>query len=133
MISMKNFCFGFMAATMFIVFVTLVLYPQYSDYGAYAQTYNWLTQIKSVGIQAAIEKNILNSRHFSDMSVGINKNLVNTREMDIFEITPSGIIVIRGGRDGQVVILIPEISGKDVVWKCIGGSEKAVTNECRKQ
>jgi hypothetical protein len=129
---MKNFCFGFVTAAMFIALVTLVLYPQYSDYRAYAQTYNWLVQIKSTGIQTIIAENISKEYPLSDVSVGVDKSMVDTREMDIFEITSAGTIIMRGGKDGQVVVLIPEVSGKNVVWKCIGGSMKAVTSECRK-
>jgi hypothetical protein len=87
---------------------------------------------QSTGIQPIIAENVLKEYPLSDVSVGVDKSMVDTREMNIFEITSAWTIIMRGGGDGQVVILILEVSGKNVVWECIGGSTKAVTSECRK-
>jgi hypothetical protein len=42
----------------------------------------------------------------------------------------NGTIVLRGGQDGQVVLLVPMLANGNVSWQCLGGSKASVPDYC---
>ena len=109
--------------TLLAIILVAFIYAQYSDYRAMAQTYNWLTILNSVKVD--IENNLLTGN-----KINIIKPKFSPEPKD-FLIRPDGIILMRGGRDGQLLVLIPEIKESKVQWTCYVGSSKAAPSECR--
>jgi hypothetical protein len=124
----KCFLLGAVAGIILFSAVFFLLYPQYSDYRAKAEVTAWLEMVKNV--QDDIGKKIVSASPLGEVNDGFDKTKFQAVGVDLFEITETGVIIIRGGRDGQVIILIPSFSENDVEWRCIGGSAQAVPSKC---
>lgn len=125
---MKCFFIG-MAGALLLLFTAAVLTPLYSDYRARSETNSWLAQVKPV--QAIIEESAMRNRTLHDAAIGIDSGTLSIAGTDLFEITSTGTIILRGGSDGQVIILVPALQGGRLIWRCIGGSTTAVPAECQ--
>ncbi|WP_081413061.1 hypothetical protein [Chitinilyticum aquatile] len=125
---MKCFFMAIAGASL-IVISAIFVNSQYSDYRAKVETDNWLLRVKE--IQDTIERKAIKQKSLIDAGREVNKNLLQKLDLDLIEITDSSVIILRGGRDGQVIILIPSLSGDRIVWDCIGGPEKAMPRRCK--
>lgn len=124
---MKCFLAGIAGALVAIVGV-LVFNSQYSDYLARAETYEWLA--KAQVTKSLIEKNATKQGSLISAGNSVNNTLRRPSNLDVFEVTDSGIILLRGGREGQFIALIPSVLNGRIVWRCIGGPIRAMPNNC---
>jgi hypothetical protein len=120
---------GLIGAFLILICAFLII-PEYSDYRARVETSGWMAEIQA--IQSIIEQKALKQKSLIGVGNGIDKKTFQTTNPDVFEITESGMIILRGGRDGQVVVLIPSISEQHIAWRCIGGSARAVPGKCNR-
>ena len=125
--SMKLFLLGLIGSLLLIVVAALVV-SQYSDYRARAETDGWLAQIKP--IQVIIEKNAIQQKSLMNAGKNVNKETLQNLDVNFFEITETSILILRGGREGQIIILIPSLTAEQVTWRCIGGPAQAIPSRC---
>ena len=123
---MKCFFKGMLGA-LTMLFAAAFVVPQYSDYRAASETSSWLNEIEPT--KDAISAKILRLRTTSGAGLGIPRPIITRHTPSLIEVTDAGIIFLKGGRDGQVVVLIPSFSANQVSWHCIGGSSHA-TGSC---
>jgi hypothetical protein len=126
---MKSVLLGMLGALAVLV-AAAVIYPQYSDYRARAQTSEWLFEVQEA--QRAVAANAQRRNSLTGSGVGVHRpNFSGTAAPDYFKVTDDGMIFLKGGSDGQLVVLLPSISGTHVSWACVGGSSKATPSRCR--
>jgi hypothetical protein len=126
---MRAFLFGFLGALVALVATTLVV-AQYSDYRARAETAQWLSAVRTDVIPALSDK-IARQGGVEGSGVGIAAPKWTGVPPTLFEITDDGIVLMRGGRDGQLLVMIPEWRDGAVTFRCLGGSAKATPGGCR--
>jgi hypothetical protein len=127
---MKCFLKG-LGGALFVLIGAALVVPQYSDYRARAKTSEWLA--RSQEIQSMIEENAVKQKSLLGAGRGIDVKTFQLAGLDVFEIMDSSTIILRGGPEGQVIVLIPSLSETRVVWRCIGGPAKAVPAKCRNE
>ncbi|WP_146168198.1 hypothetical protein [Pseudomonas mangrovi] len=122
--SMSCFGKGFFGALV-VLAVAAFLVPQYADYAASAETSAWMAQVVSVQDHVAANA----ERNDSLVNSGLDAKQPNfsTRAPTYFEVTKDGTIFIQGGREGQLIVLVPALKEGKVSWRCIGGSRNATT------
>lgn len=122
--SMSCFGKGFFGA--FIVLaVAAFIVPQYSDYAASAETSAWMAQVAPV--QAHVAANAEREQSLVNAGQDAKRPNFSRHAPAYFEITKDGMIFIQGGREGQLIVLVPTLTEGKVSWRCIGGSRKATT------
>jgi Tfp pilus assembly major pilin PilA len=126
----RYFLLGVLVGIVLFFSMFFLIYPQYSDYRARSEVVAWLALIQNV--KDDIEGKAISNASFLGVNNWIDKDKFQMPGIDLFEITETGVIILRGGRDGQVIVLIPFFSGKSVNWRCIGGSAQAVPIMCQK-
>jgi hypothetical protein len=125
----RHFLSGVIAGIILFLVAFLWFYPLYSDYGAAAQTGWWFLTAERV--QVDIEQKAFGNPDFSKLDEELYKKEFRALGVDFFKITETGMIILRGGRDGQVTVLIPSFSGESVSWRCVGGSARSVSGNCK--
>ena len=127
---MKCFLLGILGALLFLTVAALII-PQYSDYTARAETSKWFGQLWP--ILADIEKNAIQQSSLMNAgrNVIVDKDAFQNLKVNLIEITETGMVILRGGKEGQVIILIPSLDAEQVTWRCIGGPNRAVSPNCR--
>ena len=122
---MKCLLSGFFGVLLCLVAATMVL-PNYVDYRNRIEILEWLAQVKP--IQATIEKKAVQQNSLKNAGGDVDKEAFQNANanLSLFEITEAGTLILRGGRVGQVVILIPSLVAEQVTWRCIGGPSHAV-------
>lgn len=88
-----------------------------------AETYGWMSQLEP--LQNEIEKKLVNKLPVEELEENVKP------KPDVFKITRDGIIILRGGREGQVLVLMPLFSNNEIKWICIGGSKNATPAKCK--
>jgi hypothetical protein len=126
---MKHFLLGIFVGLVVLLTGFLVIVPQYSDYRSASETSAWFAQIE--GIQDVIEQNALKNLSLSNAGRGVDKKIFQRENMDELHIFMTGEIVIRGGRDGQMLMLVPSFDGTSITWHCIGGPIWAMPPWCQ--
>lgn len=124
---MKCFFYGALGAVVLLT-AAAVTFAQYSDYRSRAEFETWIMQLEPT--RKTIELNILNLKGTHGSGVGIKKPLFTPNNVVFSDVLESGIIIVKGGLDGQMLALVPSLSGTGVAWQCIGGSDKAVSSKC---
>lgn len=125
---MKSFIYGAIGALL-VILIYLFAGPQFSNYRAFAESSAWLEQIKSQ--QKIVEERALNQHSFDGAGLGLSIGELKPVSPLFSEIKDNGVIILRGGSDGQALVLIPYFKDGGVVWQCIGGSAKAVPARCK--
>lgn len=121
---MKSFLLA-ASGTLSILLIAAVVIPVYSDYTDRAQTSEMLMSIKN--LQKEIEKQIITGGE-----IVFTKNPSSySRYIENMMVLRDGTIIAKGGKSGQVFILVPSISNASIIWKCIGGNNHAMPPECR--
>ncbi len=98
-----------------LVFAVVVL-PQYADYRAASQVSQWLLQVRPA--QESVAENAKKDGGLTRAGVGVREPDFSPVKPDFFAVTESGTIIIRGGHEGQVVVLLPEFSSGAVPASC---------------
>ncbi len=124
---MKCFFKGILGAFLVLIAFALII-PMYGDYRSRAETSDWLLNIASTKI--AISGNITRLNSLTNSGIGV-KSPSGLRSNPRINITTDGVIFIQGIKYGQLLVIIPELSGTKVSWTCIGGSAKDVPPFCR--
>jgi hypothetical protein len=119
---MKQFLIGLLWALSGVV-ATLILMPAYTDYRAASETSEWLSILRTTTqdeIAAYVKQN--------KTIVGANKSiqLPQMKGVTLAEIRDDGSIFVKGGIEGQLIVLLPTIARDQVTWRCLGGSSKAI-------
>lgn len=125
---MKCFLIGSSGALLMLISVFLGI-SQYSDYRALSEIDGWLAHVQE--IQTEIEQKAVKQNSLTGVGNNLQTKKFPNSNLDVFEVSESGTILLRGGRDGQMIVLIPLFSEKGVVWRCIGGSRAAIPKRCR--
>jgi hypothetical protein len=126
---MRAFLLGFLGALVALV-SAMFLFAQYSDYRAAAETAGWLADIRRSPLPELIER-IAKQGGVEGSGVGIAAPQWTGVPPTLFEITDDGIVLMRGGRDGQLLVMIPEWRDGAATYRCLGGSAKATPRGCR--
>ena len=121
---MRCFLLGMLGGLLLLV-VVIVASSQYSDYQSRAQTEEWLYRVEP--IQADIEKNAIRQNSLMNAGRNVDKKAFQyANNLNLFEIAETGMLILRGGKEGQAVILIPSLAAGQVTWRCIGGPSHAI-------
>lgn len=124
---MKSFLLGVTGAA-FLGLVFLFVGAQYADYRAASEVSSWLSQVKIV--QDAIEKNAVSKSSLEGAGKGVDQKIFNKMNLDFYEITDSGVIILRGSKYGQLITLIPSLANGRLEWRCVGGSSGDIPKKC---
>jgi hypothetical protein len=130
---MTIFLRGFFAGALALVatlIVTFVVTAQYHDYAARVEVEQWLAWVDEMKIKAHIEANKANDLPLNAVEVLDTKKFYALGGKWL-EITEDGMIVMMGGKEDRLVVLVPyfaELEGA-VVWRCIGGPAKHIPAE----
>lgn len=119
----RSFFIGFIGV-LAAVLACLLLYPMYSDYRAAAQTSRWLAEVEPA--QRLVAENARRLNSLVGAGVGVGRPNFSAADPELFEVTPEGTILIKGGLEGQLVVLIPTRTNGQVAWRCLGGPDSAV-------
>lgn len=125
---MRSFLLGFFGALTCLV-MAAIGFPLYSDYQAASETSRWMGEITP--IQRQIEEAAMKQNTLIGSGQKIEKTGLNVQGANVLEVMDSGVILVQGGRAGQVIVLAPKLTAGKVSWRCIGGSAKAVVSVCR--
>ena len=125
-------CFGKGFFGAFIVLVAAAfVFPQYADYAASAETSAWMAQVAPV--QDHVAANAKRNDSLVNAGLGAEQPHFSSPAPTYFEVTKDGTIFIQGGREGQLIVLVPALMEGTVSWRCIGGSWRATTRCNRKR
>ena len=116
---MKCFALGVLGAVAGLL-IALVLYSQYSDYRAAAQSSGWIQEAEPA--QRAVEENALRSGTLSGAGAGVGNPRFTGQGPERFEVSSDGLILMHGGLAGQLVALVPSLGPEGIRWRCFGGS-----------
>jgi len=124
---MKSFLLGLLGSIVGLIAAALA-YSQYGDYIAESEISGWIAQNEAV--QSAIARRA--REHGSLVGVGREVVLpdIAYAPPDFYRVTDDGVILMRGGDDGQFVALVPTLANGEVTWQCIGGSKDSVNMWC---
>jgi Tfp pilus assembly major pilin PilA len=125
---MRCFLFGLMGAVLVLLSAAIIV-PQYSDYSSLAQTSAWLVDIEP--LQSKIEENAARKGRIDIPNSSETLPEFQAGKPRFFKVSRNGVILMKGGKQGQFVMLTPEIVDGKVVWTCIGGPDDAVPVVCR--
>lgn len=125
---MRYFLLGLAGGSLVLVGFFIVI-SQYSDYQARAETDGWIVQVRS--IQDTVAQTAVKQKTLLGVDKLVDRGAFRGEHVDVFEIMESGVIIARGGREGQVIVLIPSLIGETITWRCIGGPARAMPSKCR--
>lgn len=121
---MKCFLFG-IAGTFLVLFIAVVFASAYSDYEDRAVTSGMLEEVEA--LKREVEINMISGRE-----VTLNKSASNySSHIKLIKVLSNGTIIVKGGNAGQVFVLIPSFFNTGIIWKCIGGNDRAMPPSCR--
>ena len=124
---MKCFIKGIVGAFVLLLAAAVII-PQYSDYRSRLETSEWILNIGATKLAVAGNANRLRSLTNSGIGVKVPGQM---RSDPAITIMANGVILIRGKKFGQLLVIIPELSDNKVSWTCVGGSAKDVPPLCR--
>ncbi len=121
---MKNLILGMVIGMVSSALLVFLIAPQWSDHRAAAETSAWLAQVRPV--QEAIAENAKQRGSLESAGVGVAKPVFQGAGPSDVDVASHGEIFLKGGSDGQLLVLRPYFTeGKEVKWRCIGGSARA--------
>ena len=128
---MKCFFKGLLGASLLLLIFFFTV-PLYANYQARAETAGWLLLVEEV-------KNVITENAVKNKSLLHAGRDIDTQAMlktwggkvDLLQITDFSTVILRGGREGQMLVLIPSLQQGQVTWQCVGGSQHAMPSPCR--
>jgi hypothetical protein len=126
---MRSFILGFLGVLAGLVAAGFA-YSMYGDYRGEAESSAWFVEL----LPTMQQVEALARQQNSLAGVGSRAGKTNPRfaHIDFFRIEDQGTIIVRGGTDGQMMALVPQLDAGNVKWRCIGGSSHAVLPACRR-
>lgn len=125
---MKCFLVG-AAGGLLVLLAAALIYPLYGDYRAAAETSQWLMQLEAT-------KRRIEAKFEADGSLAFVGEGVERPQFDgpsapsYINVTENGAILLKGGRVGQLVVIMPVVANGELAWTCVGGPTNA-TLGCR--
>ena len=124
MISIKSVVSWFSSFFAASVLVALII-PAYTDFSSREESLVMIKHLEKIqeDIELRIKDHgfVASKKNVSEQHESIGKILISS----------DGIIISRGAKRGQIIILIPAYENGKITWRCIGGSFKDVPYECR--
>ncbi len=130
--SRSGFWKGFFSAIALVFLWFIVVVPQYHDYASRAQSAEILGLLGST--KDMVEEQIRRTGTLSGSGAGLKIQEWGRSDQDRINfrhVSSDGVIIIRGIREGQVMVLVPNLQSGVVTWECVGGSADAVPSACR--
>jgi hypothetical protein len=100
------------------------------------ETAEWLEHAAEA--QNHIARNTKRAGSAAESGVGVSPPLVPPRRWysittppNLSMVTADGMILIRGGSRGQLLMLRPQMKNGKLDWQCLGGSAASMPPECR--
>jgi hypothetical protein len=106
----------------------MIAIAQYSYYTSRAQTSSMLNTLVSVKIE--MHEIMETTGSLRGVGSALKEKIQFERPPDFFEVSPDGVFIVRGGDDGQLVVLLPRVIDNRIKWTCIGGSRDAMPWDC---
>ncbi len=111
--------------------------PQYADYAPQAQSAEILRLLGAT--KERVEEQIRRTGTLSGSGTGLkiqewgqSDHLLDHRDpINFRHVSSDGVIIVKGVREGQVMVLVPSLQSGVVTWECVGGSADAVPSACR--
>ena len=125
---MKSFLWGLLGAFV-LAMGFLFVGSQYSDYRAASEASSWLVQVRQ--IQDEIERNAVSKNSLAVAGKSVDDKILREMNLDFYEVMDSGVIVLRGRREGQLIVLIPAFENGKMEWRCVGGSLGDIPEKCK--
>lgn len=122
-----SFFYGALGALLVLAAAAIII-PQYSDYKAAVESARWVNDVAEA--QSLIEQRAIATNSLESAGVDVPLPKIVNGPVHYLEITHDGRIYIKGGAEGQLIVLIPYLEDNKVVWRCIGGSSKSVATTC---
>lgn len=129
---MMKYLLSFLAGSIGMILLIVGYFfvtTQYNNYILRSQTSSWFNEIDP--LLEAVEREI---RQKNSRNVNVKDDedifLKKAEHVDTLAVTDAGLVIIRGGNIGQVVVLIPALEGEKVSWRCKGGPDYAIPNIC---
>jgi hypothetical protein len=101
------------------------------------ETADWLKY--SAEAQNHIARNAQRAGNVAESGVGVSPPLGPPRlwysittPPNLSMVTADGMILIRGGSRGQLLMLRPQMKNGKLEWQCLGGSAASMPPECRR-
>ena len=127
---MKRFWQGFGVAILLVAAGAFIIYPQYADYRSQAQTTVMLNFIR-VELQDKIDAKALQLGTLEGAGRGISMTPSTGNFLRSVHVDPNGVIIAKGGKRGQLLVLQPSLASGKVTWRCVGGADDDVPSLCR--
>lgn len=127
---MRHFILGFLGMLAALVLAGYT-YSMYGDYRSEAQSSAWFIEL--LPTMQEIEAQARQQNTLAGVGAHIGKTAPRLTRVNFFHVDDRGTIIVRGGTDGQVIVLIPQFDKGNVSWRCIGGPSRAVPPDCRDQ
>ena len=77
------------------------------------------------------EAQAIKQQSFHGITLQIDPSALKLAKIDVIEVSEDGRITVKGGAQGQMFVLTPRIVGQKVLWRCLGGPNKAMMMMCR--
>jgi hypothetical protein len=127
----KAVFYGATGAFLVLVAAALV-YPEYEDFRSRAIASEVLLQARSIQDEVEVVAGKQGTLAGAGASIHVTPMKLGNRVIAEGEVLSGGEIVLRGKPYGQVIVLIPAMSGdRKITWRCIAGSTNDVTQTCR--
>jgi hypothetical protein len=126
--TLKTLLLG-LAGGFFGLFAALIALSQYSDYRAASETTTWLVEVEPTleAIAAAAKAR----GTIEGSGTGVALPTFQSPPLEYARVTSDGTVIMRGGREGQLLVLVPSLAEGEVAWRCVGGSRTSVAIRCR--
>jgi hypothetical protein len=121
---MAKMLLGIVLGVLISVISFFFIFPNYADYRATAETYSWLAMLTSD------KSELIKAINEGNRSAPVFEKLKPTPEHIKF--LTSKALVIKGGREGQVVVLFSDFDGDKEEIFCITGPTKAAPQVCER-
>ncbi|MCL2074895.1 MAG: hypothetical protein FWH15_00375 [Betaproteobacteria bacterium] len=128
--SFLSACVGIVVALVCLL-VAIVILPNYGDDRAIYETARWFNNIQPV--LRLIEQNALKNQSLLNAANDIDTKNLQVKignGVKIVEITESGWVILSGGSEEQLLILIPSLLEEHVTWRCLGAPAKILPVLC---
>jgi len=124
---MKCFIYG-VIGVLFSLGVFFVGRTQYSDYVVMVQTDRWIGELQP--LMSEVKAKAIKIHSLNGVASDIHKPEPD-KNTTIFDVLDSGTIVVKGGRDGQLLILVPSLVDDKFTWRCLVGGDNALSRKCK--
>ncbi|NHZ81032.1 hypothetical protein F2P44_17385 [Massilia sp. CCM 8695] len=82
-------------------------------------------------MQRAIEGDAVKPKSFAGMAKHLANPAMMPNKLTAFEISEAGVIIAKGGRDGQMIVLSPSLLDGKIQWRCIGAPDHDMPARCK--